>query len=46
MKALRQVDYIHYAGVGTGLVCWSRSLALAPVFLCIFILGHHRRAIW
>lgn len=45
MKALRQVDSVHYAWVETGLVCWSRSLVLASVLLCIFVLGHHRRAV-
>lgn len=44
MKALRQVDSTHYAWVVTGMVCWSRPLALAPAFLCIFYLRHHRRA--
>lgn len=44
MRALRRADYVHCAGVGTGLVC-CRSLALIPAFLCILILGHHTRAI-
>lgn len=38
MKALRQVEYIHYAWVGMGPVYWSGSLALASVFLCILSL--------
>lgn len=45
MKALSQVDSAHYARGGTGPHCWSPSLALAPVSLCILILRHHRRAI-